>query len=133
MSSQILLLLFRCSSSSSSPLSSSWPSSQLRYLQTLNSISAENNSTIIFPIPIDIISQLCTAKQTPRKVRFLLVSEDLLYCLRLARTWAGILSQSFFSSTKLWITRFSSWVDMPSALGLVSTFNLEDLSRTICS
>jgi len=40
---------------------------QLRYLQTLNSISAENNSTIIFPIPIDIISQLCTAKQ-PRKV-----------------------------------------------------------------
>jgi len=31
---------------------------QLRYLQTLNSISAENNSTIIFPVPIDIISQL---------------------------------------------------------------------------
>ncbi|GAB6022501.1 Mechanosensory protein 2, variant 2 [Chamberlinius hualienensis] len=30
---------------------------QLRYLQTLSSISAEKNSTIIFPIPIDIISQ----------------------------------------------------------------------------
>ena len=29
---------------------------QLRYLQTLNSISAENNSTIIFPVPIDILS-----------------------------------------------------------------------------
>merc|ERR1711935_813812 len=29
---------------------------QLRYLQTLNSISAENNSTIIFPVPIDIMS-----------------------------------------------------------------------------
>ena len=29
-----------------------------RYLQTLNSISAENNSTIVFPVPIDIISQL---------------------------------------------------------------------------
>ena len=28
---------------------------QLRYLQTLNSISAEKNSTIIFPIPMDII------------------------------------------------------------------------------
>merc|ERR1719391_1421004 len=40
---------------------------QLRYLQTLNSISAENNSTIVFPVPIDIMSQLCTAKQ-PRKV-----------------------------------------------------------------
>merc|ERR1719201_887414 len=29
---------------------------QLRYLQTLNSISAEKNSTIIFPLPIDMIS-----------------------------------------------------------------------------
>ena len=29
---------------------------QLRYLQTLNSISAEKNSTIIFPLPIDVIS-----------------------------------------------------------------------------
>merc|ERR1711997_263650 len=30
---------------------------QLRYLQTLNSISAEKNSTIIFPVPMDLISQ----------------------------------------------------------------------------
>lgn len=30
---------------------------QLRYLQTLSSISAEKNSTIIFPIPIDFLSQ----------------------------------------------------------------------------
>ncbi|KAK2155883.1 hypothetical protein LSH36_228g02017 [Paralvinella palmiformis] len=29
---------------------------QLRYLQTLNSISAEKNSTIIFPLPIDMLS-----------------------------------------------------------------------------
>ena len=29
---------------------------QLRYLQTLNNISAENNSTVVFPVPIDIIS-----------------------------------------------------------------------------
>jgi hypothetical protein len=28
----------------------------LRYLQTLSSISAENNSTIIFPVPVDILS-----------------------------------------------------------------------------
>merc|ERR1719362_896285 len=33
---------------------------QLRYLQTLNSISAENNSTIIFPVPIDILSEFMT-------------------------------------------------------------------------
>ncbi|XP_077978124.1 stomatin-like [Glandiceps talaboti] len=31
---------------------------QLRYLQTLNSISAEKNSTIIFPLPIDLLSGL---------------------------------------------------------------------------
>lgn len=29
---------------------------QLRYLQTLNSISAEKNSTIIFPLPLDILT-----------------------------------------------------------------------------
>jgi erythrocyte band 7 integral membrane protein len=29
---------------------------QLRYLQTLNSISSEKNSTIIFPIPMDLIT-----------------------------------------------------------------------------
>ena len=31
---------------------------QLRYLQTLNTISAERNSTIIFPLPIDLLSAL---------------------------------------------------------------------------
>ena len=29
---------------------------QLRYLQTLNTIAAEKNSTIIFPLPMDLIS-----------------------------------------------------------------------------
>lgn len=29
---------------------------QLRYFQTLNSISAEKNSTIIFPLPIDLLT-----------------------------------------------------------------------------
>ena len=27
---------------------------QLRFLQTLNEVSAENNSTTIFPVPIDL-------------------------------------------------------------------------------
>merc|ERR1712012_1242649 len=31
---------------------------QLRYLQTLSSIAAENNSTIVFPVPIDIIATM---------------------------------------------------------------------------
>lgn len=31
---------------------------QLRYLQTLNSISAEKNSTIIFPLPINMLSSI---------------------------------------------------------------------------
>ena len=29
---------------------------QLRYLQTLTEISAERNSTIIFPVPIDLLA-----------------------------------------------------------------------------
>lgn len=28
---------------------------QLRYLQTLNTIAAEKNSTIIFPLPMDVL------------------------------------------------------------------------------
>ncbi|XP_071523368.1 band 7 protein AGAP004871-like isoform X10 [Panulirus ornatus] len=31
---------------------------QLRYLQTLNAISAENNSTIIFPLPVDVLAHM---------------------------------------------------------------------------
>jgi hypothetical protein len=31
---------------------------QLRYLQTLGEIATEKNSTIIFPVPIDIFSGL---------------------------------------------------------------------------
>ena len=38
--------------------------SQLRYLQTLNSISAEHNSTIIFPVPIDILSNFMGTGQS---------------------------------------------------------------------
>jgi len=39
-------------------MSSNNNSMQLRYLQTLTSISAEHNSTIIFPIPIDLMKGL---------------------------------------------------------------------------
>ena len=35
---------------------------QLRYLQTLNSISAEKNSTIIFPFPMELLSQWSSGK-----------------------------------------------------------------------
>ncbi|XP_061733854.1 stomatin (EPB72)-like 3a isoform X2 [Nerophis ophidion] len=35
---------------------------QLRYLQTLNSIAAEKNSTIIFPLPIDILQNFMQKK-----------------------------------------------------------------------
>ena len=34
------------------------PLFQLRYLQTLNSIAAEHNSTIIFPMPINLANHL---------------------------------------------------------------------------
>ena len=31
---------------------------QLRYLQTLSSISSEKNSTIVFPVPMDVLAVL---------------------------------------------------------------------------
>merc|ERR1719304_25242 len=37
---------------------------QLRYLQTLNSISAEHNSTIVFPVPIDILINFMQTTQS---------------------------------------------------------------------
>jgi len=36
---------------------------QLRYLQTLNDIAAVNNSTIVFPLPLDLIKPLLKAAQ----------------------------------------------------------------------
>ncbi|XP_031620046.1 band 7 protein AGAP004871 isoform X1 [Contarinia nasturtii] len=36
---------------------------QLRYLQTLNTISAEKNSTIVFPLPIDLITYFLKSHQ----------------------------------------------------------------------
>ncbi|PJF42331.1 MAG: hypothetical protein CUN55_10155 [Phototrophicales bacterium] len=38
---------------------------QLRYLQTLTEIAAENNSTIIFPLPIDIVQGLIPGLTRP--------------------------------------------------------------------
>ncbi len=38
---------------------------QLRYLQTLAEVATENNSTTLFPVPIDLISPfLAAAKRT---------------------------------------------------------------------
>jgi regulator of protease activity HflC (stomatin/prohibitin superfamily) len=36
---------------------------QLRYLQTLTEIGSEQNTTVVFPIPIDMIKELMTGKQ----------------------------------------------------------------------
>ena len=35
---------------------------QLRYLQTLTHVAAEKNSTIIFPVPIEMLSQFANKK-----------------------------------------------------------------------
>lgn len=39
---------------------------QLRYLQTLTHISAEKNSTIIFPLPVDILSHIVQGRSVPK-------------------------------------------------------------------
>ena len=42
------------------PLRSEPVTIQLRYLQTLTEIGVEKNTTIVFPIPLDILSGLAT-------------------------------------------------------------------------
>jgi len=50
---------------------------QLRYLQTLNSISAENNSTVIFPVPIDCINSFMQNNNLKRnQVQFQLFQQS---------------------------------------------------------
>ncbi len=39
---------------------------QLRYLQTLTEIAAENNSTIVFPVPIDLITAFMDLAKKPQ-------------------------------------------------------------------
>ena len=39
----------------------------LRYLQTLREIATENNSTTIFPVPIDLVKPFMDAADTARK------------------------------------------------------------------
>lgn len=41
---------------------------QLRYLQTLNTIAAEKNSTIVFPLPIDMLSSFMSKALSPHQV-----------------------------------------------------------------
>lgn len=40
---------------------------QLRYLQTLNTIAAEKNSTIIFPLPLELLGQLGMGKRSSKE------------------------------------------------------------------
>jgi regulator of protease activity HflC (stomatin/prohibitin superfamily) len=40
---------------------------QLRYLQTLREIAAENNSTTIFPVPIDLFKPFISLAETYHK------------------------------------------------------------------
>ena len=42
---------------------------QLRYLQTLTEIGAEQNSTVVFPMPIDIIKPFLELLEKPSKAR----------------------------------------------------------------
>ncbi|WP_341677985.1 slipin family protein [Niveibacterium sp. SC-1] len=39
---------------------------QLRYLETLTVIGADKNTTIIFPLPVDLVSSLCNHLKVPR-------------------------------------------------------------------
>ncbi len=40
---------------------------QLRYLQTLNTISAQNNQTIVFPLPKELLAKLAKVMKKNKK------------------------------------------------------------------
>ncbi|MGQ9853980.1 MAG: slipin family protein, partial [Candidatus Oleimicrobiaceae bacterium] len=40
---------------------------QLRFLQTLTTIAAENNSTTVFPLPIELIKPFLDAEKKARR------------------------------------------------------------------
>jgi hypothetical protein len=40
----------------------------LRYLQTLVEIGAEHNTTIVFPLPIDLITAVTQVLNGPKKI-----------------------------------------------------------------
>ena len=42
---------------------------QLRYLQTLTEIAVEKNSTIIFPVPIDLISDFMSSSNIRKQAK----------------------------------------------------------------
>jgi erythrocyte band 7 integral membrane protein len=50
----------KCLKEASEVISESPQALQLRYLQTLQTISAEKNSTIIFPLPINMLTKLAS-------------------------------------------------------------------------
>ncbi|XP_076640743.1 band 7 protein AGAP004871 [Halictus rubicundus] len=54
------MLASRALKEASDVISTSPAALQLRYLQTLNSISAEKNSTIIFPLPVEFLTPFFT-------------------------------------------------------------------------
>jgi hypothetical protein len=42
---------------------------QLRYLQTLTEIGVEKNTTVVFPLPIDIFAKIGTALEKDEQKR----------------------------------------------------------------
>ena len=67
---------------------------QLRYLQTLNGIAAEHNSTIVFPVPIDILSNFMSAGQNSG-------NNPGIYCNDFLPCWLPLLIDTIFF---LWTT-----------------------------
>ena len=57
-------------------LSESSSAIQLRYLQTLNNIAAEKNSTIVFPLPMELLSFFLTPESNVARHKRSITSVD---------------------------------------------------------
>ena len=77
---------------------------QLRYLQTLSTISAEHNSTIIFPMPINIF-RWCHFLSPVRKMNF--PSKNLIS--KSSRPFGVFAIHSWYICKFFWFVSASSW------------------------
>ena len=75
---------------------------QLRYLQTLSSIAAEHNSTIIFPMPMNILDHFMGKKSKDQELDAL---EDTFWALKSIQTHNNDIYMNKYKYNQIYLWR----------------------------
>jgi len=80
---------------------------QLRQLQTMSEIATENNSTIVFPIPVEILEAFQAVGGFDPDI---IAAEDDELCLRIrTQGWSIVRLDSDMATHDMAMTRFRQW------------------------